>query len=238
MHYRQGEELTFHLLLFGRVIDYWPTLFLAFKRLGALGLGQGRGRFRIRRVESVRDHEVKEVYAEDTGALAAGLLRLTPAAFFRPVEQPVSLLGLQLLTPTQLTQENRTVNTKTDLAFHIVVRRLLGRLSDLAYHHGDGPWAWDYEGLIRQATRVQVAETASRVAYRTMEVHSARQDPRHAQEDTYQITGFVGTLVYEGEGLEVFLPYLRMGEYAHIGKKTVQGAGWYRLLSSAPDWQY
>jgi hypothetical protein len=115
------------------------------------------------------------------------------------------------------------------------MRWLLGRLSDLAYHHGNGPWAWDYESLIQQATRVQVDETATRVAYRTIEVHSARQDPAHTREDTYHITGFVGTLVYQGEGLEAFLPYLRMGEYTHIGKKTVQGAGWYRLHKPATD---
>jgi hypothetical protein len=215
------------------VIDYWPTVFLAFKKLGALGIGQGRGRFRISRVESVRGCEVKEVYTDDTGTLAAGLLRCAPAMFFRNTEQSVSRLVLQLLTPTQLTHANRPVSAKADLAFHVFMRRLLGRLSDLSYHHGGERFGWNYQGIIQRAERVYMHETASAIAYRSIEVHSARQDPTSTREASYQLTGFVGTVVYEGEGLAAFLPYLRLGEYTHVGKKTVQGAGMYKLLEPA-----
>jgi CRISPR/Cas system endoribonuclease Cas6 (RAMP superfamily) len=52
--------------------------------------------------------------------------------------------------------------------------------------------------------------------------YSWRRDVSH------DLSGFVGEIVFEGE-LEPFLPYLRLGEYLHVGKNAVFGNGWFRI---------
>jgi CRISPR/Cas system endoribonuclease Cas6 (RAMP superfamily) len=51
---------------------------------------------------------------------------------------------------------------------------------------------------------------------------SSRTRQRH------ELSGFVGDTTYEGE-LREFLPWLALGELAHVGKHTAWGNGWYRV---------
>jgi len=41
--------------------------------------------------------------------------------------------------------------------------------------------------------------------------------------------GFLGEITFEGE-LTEFLPFLKLGEYLHIGKGTVYGLGKYEIV--------
>ena len=44
------------------------------------------------------------------------------------------------------------------------------------------------------------------------------------------LSGFVGEVTFEGN-LEMFLPYLKLGEYLHVGKNAVFGNGWYEIVN-------
>ena len=44
------------------------------------------------------------------------------------------------------------------------------------------------------------------------------------QEKRLKMGGFMGDITFEGE-LAEFLPFLRLGEYLHVGKGTVYGLG-------------
>lgn len=48
------------------------------------------------------------------------------------------------------------------------------------------------------------------------------------QQQKMLLGGVIGELILEGE-LQEFLPFLKLGEYLHIGKNTVFGLGQYRL---------
>jgi CRISPR/Cas system endoribonuclease Cas6 (RAMP superfamily) len=58
-------------------------------------------------------------------------------------------------------------------------------------------------------------------------VESSRYSRRRAV--THDLSGFVGAVSFEGE-LEMFLPYLKLGEYLHVGKNAVFGNGWYEIV--------
>jgi hypothetical protein len=47
-----GERFSFHLVLVGWAADYVPYFILAWRELGRVGLGRGRGRFKLETVES------------------------------------------------------------------------------------------------------------------------------------------------------------------------------------------
>jgi CRISPR/Cas system endoribonuclease Cas6 (RAMP superfamily) len=45
---------------------------------------------------------------------------------------------------------------------------------------------------------------------------------------THDLSGFVGEVSFEGD-LAPFVPYLKLGEYVHVGKNAVFGNGWYEI---------
>jgi CRISPR/Cas system endoribonuclease Cas6 (RAMP superfamily) len=64
----------------------------------------------------------------------------------------------------------------------------------------------------------QVAITAQSLHWEDWERYSTRQ------EDRMKLDGMVGSIRYTGP-LDPFLPYLRLGEYIHVGKNTAFGLG-------------
>jgi len=49
--YEPGQSLSFNLILIGRGNDYLPYFVYAFEELGKMGIGRGRGRYRLERIE-------------------------------------------------------------------------------------------------------------------------------------------------------------------------------------------
>ena len=45
--YRPGEDLSFNLILIGKGGNYFPYFILAFEELGRIGIGQGKGKFKL-----------------------------------------------------------------------------------------------------------------------------------------------------------------------------------------------
>jgi CRISPR/Cas system endoribonuclease Cas6 (RAMP superfamily) len=60
-------------------------------------------------------------------------------------------------------------------------------------------------------------------------VESSRYSRR--REVSHDLSGFVGEVTFEGE-LGMFLPYLKLGEYLHVGKNAVFGNGWYEIVAT------
>jgi len=64
--YRPGEKLTFELILIGRISEYLPYFVYAFMQMGQGGLGRGRGRFMLERIDNLRtDGSLVSVYRSD-----------------------------------------------------------------------------------------------------------------------------------------------------------------------------
>ena len=127
-----------------------------------------------------------------------------------------SRLTISYLTPTRLILDGCLAPVPE---FHIVIRNLLRRLSNLTYFHCDDELDLDFRGLVDAAQTVKLADNRTR--WHDWERYSARQDAK------LKMGGVVGEATYEGD-LAPFLPLLALGEVLHVGKGTGMGLGRYR----------
>ncbi|MFQ5802013.1 MAG: CRISPR system precrRNA processing endoribonuclease RAMP protein Cas6 [Candidatus Methylomirabilales bacterium] len=225
--YRPGETLNFHLTLIGKACDFFPYFVVAFKELGAVGLGRGRGLFRLQQIEveyplagqaepvySVEDEMVRNVQMRVS-------LKDCCAYAFSPLWSQHSALPISFLTPVRLKREGQFVDLPE---FHIVFRTLLRRLSSLAIFHCGVKLDIDYRGLIAEAEKVKLIQNGT--AWHDWQRYSSRQ------REKMFFGGLVGEAVYEGD-LCPFLPYLLFGQWTHVGKNATFGLGAYRIGNGA-----
>lgn len=130
---------------------------------------------------------------------------------------PPPRVRLSFLTPTRIKYENSLTK---DLEFHVLFRNLLRRISLLSYFHCD--YKLDDRGfkdLIEQARDVRTIN--QKLHWHDWERYSNRQETR------MKMGGVMGEITYEGD-LTPFWPYIRLGEYVHVGKGSSFGLGKYR----------
>lgn len=232
-NYQRGDDLSFGLILIGRAIDYLAYYIYTFEELGKMGIGRSKGKYQLTEV------------AEEGLALPAPTAPSPPAGegeylprkkiIYRgedkmlsgtngPVRWP-EIIGslppprvrLSFLTPTRIKYENSLTN---DLEFHVLFRNLLRRISLLSYFHCD--YKLDDRGfkdLIEQARDVRTIN--QKLHWHDWERYSNRQETR------MKMGGVMGEITYEGD-LTPFWPYIRLGEYVHVGKGSSFGLGKYR----------
>lgn len=134
---------------------------------------------------------------------------------------PTDVWALRFVTPTRLVYRETPVSKPE---FHVIVRGLLRRLSNLTYFHCGTDLHLDFRTLIAAAESVETVESA--VRWYAWERYSARRDRR------MKMGGFIGRMQYRGDP-RPFLPFLRLGEVLHIGKHSSFGMGYYVMESGS-----
>ena len=214
--YPPGAEVAFDLTLVGRAREYFPHFVVTLREVDRIG--RRRRAVALRRIDAV--HPLTEERAS-TYTAAENLVRPHDLALTlaecAAVPCPGGRVSVRFLTQTRLTHDGRVVRHPE---FHVLFRRLLGRLSSLARFHGGGPLDLDFRGLIATAESVRLAADETRWTAWTR--YSTRQG------QPMEWTGVVGTATYEGD-LAPFWPYLVFGQWAHVGKGATFGLGRYRL---------
>ncbi len=125
---------------------------------------------------------------------------------------------MRFLTPARIVAAGALAS---QLPFVTLFRTLLRRLALLAYFHcGQSADLQEMRQLIAQAREVKIKE--SHLHWWDWKRYSTRQ------RTAMKLGGVVGQVSYEGE-LEPFVPYLRAGEFLHVGKGTSFGLGKYVL---------
>lgn len=226
--YKEGENLSFGLTLIGRATDYLPYFIYAIDELGRIGIGKGRGQYELREVveeNPLRDEAPISQEQENRRAIYQGdgkMLR-QPDSLIRWSDILTSLtpsaeMRFSFITPARIKYKNSLTK---DLEFHVLFRNLLRRISLLSYFHCDH--RLDDQGfreLIEQAREVRIVKRA--LYWHDWERYSNRQETR------MKMGGFMGEITYEGD-FEPFWPYIRLGEYMHVGKGSSFGLGRYRI---------
>jgi len=130
--------------------------------------------------------------------------------------------GLRALTVTfeTMTRLKHEAGYARRPEFHILVRSLLRRVSNLLYFHGGVDLGVDFRDLIARAGQVSLTHDATR--WQDWTHRSSRQGT------TMELGGFVGEARYAGD-LDLFLPLLLLGEYLHVGKNATFGLGRMRV---------
>lgn len=213
--YRRGQSFAFDLTLIGRAIDYLPYFLVSFRELGELGIGKGRGRFQLTQVltdggESIYDGETQMVHNRNN-ALSFDEIRGEAESL------PTDQLTVRLLTPTRITHKGQITDR---LEFHLFWRRLIGRISALAYFHCGESLNLDFKRFIAQAETVETVESSLR--WKDWTRYSSRQNQK------MQLGGLVGSVTYAGD-LAAFLPFVTLGKFLHVGKNATFGLGKYRV---------
>jgi CRISPR-associated endoribonuclease Cas6 len=204
--------------LIGRGSDFLPYFLYTFEQLGVRrGIGRGRGRFVLDRAEWLApDGDKVSIYRGDDKILHSTFRAVTVEELPYP-EEAIDHVTLTFLTPARLVfGEHLTSN----LDFHILIRTLLRRISNLAYFHAGTELSLDFSALIAEAQRIEAVNSDLR--WVDWQRYSARQDRRML------MGGVVGQVTYGGN-LQGFLPVLRLGEYLHVGKGTSFGLGKYTM---------
>ena len=177
----------------------------AFAELGQCGIGPGRGRAGLERIEQLDLAGTAREAAETPGEPAIVDLAAPPG--------PVDRLSVRFVTPTELKADGRTVSQPE---FPALFGRLRDRIATLRALYGAGPLDIDFRALGERAAAVRLArcdlnwERAIRRSGRTGQVHS--------------LGGFTGEAEYEGN-LSEFVPWLRAGYWVGVGRQTVWGKG-------------
>lgn len=188
--YEPGEALTFHLVLVGRAIDYLPYFIYAFDELGRVGLGRGKGKYRLISVESLSlMGEVAPLYSGAKKLLQSNfeVMRADDLLDPCPALPPNGEVTIHFLTSTRI----KSAGHLTDEAeFQVLFRSLHRRIALLSYFHCGGAWEDDVGALLEQAKGV-VTE-ASTLRWQDWERYSNRQQTRMA------LGGFVGQVTYQG----------------------------------------
>ena len=220
--YKRNEPLTFRLTLIGKAVEYLPYFIYTFERLGReRGIGRGRGRFEVEGVTWIDSEGIeKEIYDGQKKVLSNSFRPLTI------LDLPLihsDLITIHYLTPTRITYEGQL---HTAPEFHVIIRNLLRRLSNLAYFHCGGEFTLDFKGIIEKSKEIETRD--GDVHWHDWERYSARQDTR------MKMGGFIGKVEYRGQ-LAEFLPLLRLGERLHVGKGTGFGLGRYEIIASGHE---
>lgn len=218
--YFEGELFSFTLTLVGKGMDYLPYFIYTFEEIAKRGIGKGSGRFKIVNVRNILP-EIKSsiLYDGETKTLKSDkkLFEIPSLLFFKDIPM-WKKLSVKFITPTRIKVDNNLV---VDLDFQTFIKALLRRISSLSYYHCENKLDIDFKGMFAEAAKVNTL--ARNFRWYDWERYSSRQDTK------MRLGGFLGDIEFEGD-LKDFIPYIRMGEFLHIGKSTSFGLGKYKIV--------
>jgi len=227
-YFHPGSTISYGLTLFGNAIEKLPFFVYAFMILGEdLGLGKGRGRFRL---QSVVDENGKNIY--DDGNLSGGFVVLSAREILERGGAEDGAIMMKFQTPVRMKTawkregQGLLTSVSSDDDFRLLLKALYHRAFVMTQLYGDNPdqMPYDSRALPLLGSDVQLSES------RTHWLDWTRYSTRQKQE--MKLGGMLGTVSFSGKTGQ-YLPLFRLGEYLHIGKGSTFGLGKYQLLESA-----
>lgn len=223
--YTQGERFTANLVLVGRAIPLLPYFVFVMEKLAENGIGKGKGRFSLEKVESLShpSETSGKVIFEQRGRHIDEDIKVVEFPSFgdEPRSAAINSLTLEFLTPTRITSKNRLTPPER-FDFLTLMKNLLRRIHLLGFHCDSG-FEIDHRPLLSQAEEVETHTNGLR--WHDWERYSARQDAR------MKLGGFKGKISFRGP-IAPFMPFIKLGEYVHVGKDTSFGLGKYKITDN------
>ena len=219
--YSTGDILTFNLILFGKSISFLPYFIYSFDSLGRIGLGRGRGKYKLQQVsafDNLFSDEKLQIYDSQSQTLNGNFKIWKFEDILNNDQEDFESFQINFLTPTRIVVKKKPIQKIT---FELFIRTLLRRISWLGKIHCDGEWQLPYHEIISSAREnVSVADDLTK--WTDWERYSTRQKQR------MKLGGITGNVSFKGD-IKPFFPLILLGEYAHLGKNTTFGLGKYKL---------
>ncbi len=215
-----GESFAFHLVLVGRALRELPLIILAWRRALARGVGAGDGAADLVRVVHCGDMRETEIHRPDSGALAPHPQQVTYGAA-KNAGNACGELTLRFSTPLRLQKNGRALRPE-QLDARTLLMALVRRANLLAEFHADGALVEDFSSLLAASAAIH---DDRKLVWRDWTRYSSRQQQKMV------LGGAVGDWTIIGP-LIPFVPFLRLGEWLHVGKEAAFGLGHYTLHTS------
>lgn len=219
-----SDTLVFHMVLIGRALRDLPLIILAWRRALTRGVGVDDGTAELLRVVQCAPSESTcecEIYRPENDRITAHPQSIT---LHREDDEHMRRATLHFHTPLRL-QKNGHALAPESLAARTLLMALVRRASLLAEFHADGPLISDFPGLL--ANCVDIREDKKLVWLDWTRYSSRQQQKMH-------LGGVVGSWRLEGK-LTPLAPFLRLGEWLHVGKEAAFGLGRYTLETQLPE---
>lgn len=213
--FEPGDNLSFDLVIVGRAVQLLPYFLVSFRNLGERGIGVGRGKFEISKVEALDAHGHAETVMTQGDPMVRVPERTVSLRDLPPA--PSGPIRVDFLTPVLLKKENQWARP----AFGVLMRRLRDRIHSLSYFYCGEALEMDFQSFGERAD--QIRTSFERLRWIEEIRYSKHRELKHT------LKGWMGTARYEGE-MEEFWPFLWLGQYVHVGKAAVFGQGWYRVV--------
>jgi len=217
--FQPGDQLSFDLIIVGKAAKLLPYFLVSFRNLGERGIGVGRGRFEISKVEALDARGQRETIMTEGDPMVKVPEKTLTLSDAPPA--PSGPLRLDFLTPVLLKRENQWAQP----TFGVLMRRLRDRIHSLSYFYCGEVLEMDFQSFGEKADQVRSHFECLHWVEETR--YSKHRDLRHT------LKGWMGRVRYEGE-IRDFWPFLWLGQYVHVGKAAVFGQGWYRVVSESP----
>jgi hypothetical protein len=248
-------ELNFDLTLIGHAIDYLPYFVYVFDELGRRGLGKAENQFSLARIEDASGIDgARLIYDGASKKLSDNFHRLDfdkfPEIFpAGNVTGESPKVALKLLTPTHIVHNG---GIDHDLKFTSIMKSLLRRIKLLQHFH-----CLDRSGSASAVTLPPTQESAERnggdelaleeihrllsISDRIETIEKSIRWTGNQRKSGHNgvpmtLSGFTGEMMYRfpsPEALAALIPFLRLGEFLHIGKHTSFGFGKYGIEQMA-----
>ena len=221
-HYPKGHLFSCELTLLGRAEQYFPICHAALEFLGReMGLGLNRGKFTVKGVDRAcpPGRPSVENSAADSAALSCSdIVQSCPV--------PINNEALTIHLPTRLRLKADGHLLAQAPEFHLFLARLLGRINTLSSLYGGGKMVEPVlrDQLLAQAQeRIRLDPERTDACWRDLPRFSGRQ------KQWMKFGGLLGSVTWQGaaEDFQLFLPYLVIGEWIHVGGKSSFGLGKY-----------
>jgi hypothetical protein len=208
-HYKIGETFGFELTLIGKASEYLPLMLRVFSRMGEIGIGENRGKFKPFKLETLTK---KLEYADLPFFGKCEEIQLSDLHIPKEEKQ----LTLQFETPLRFMVKGKLLQTEPD--FDLFISRLHQRLMLLAYFYCGADW-------------VEPDQSNANIQIQNSELHQVDWRRYSGTQDTSMyFDGLLGTITYKGENLNNWMPMLTLGTWLHAGSTATFGLGKFKLL--------
>ena len=228
--YLPDSLIKMDFIMVGQPIQFFPFVACAFSMIHKFNYWSGnhseqQGKVRLENiVDGLADNEEDKVVFDGRLDRIVGPAQIYD---FELVKNHVEMfydypsnimLQIRFLSPFRYKHVNKLV---VPLDFKIFMARILDRIEQLSIY---SPLSKPFDKNAILDAAAQVKTEKSSLHWYDWERYSSRQNSR------MKFGGYLGDIVFSGN-LIPFLPYIKIGEYLHVGKQTTFGLGKYRIGS-------
>ncbi len=221
--YIKGEKIIFNLVLLGKGVEFAELLIRVFQEFVEKWLAAGKGSLTLKNVmaENYFSGEQQQIFEKGEENIAKTNLfiegnQIENWAKENSASKSFSLL---FLTPALITDQDEYLQ---EPRFYLILRELLKRVQMIYYFHHNFlelELEISYHEVLERAKKVQLIKNQA--------TFTSGDNVSKNTADT--MPGLLGRVDYAGDNKASYLPFLKLGEFIHLGDKAAFGYGRYRL---------